>query len=149
MHCAGNVHLHQSFNGLTIQNNVTYQSNNVASKVELPEQLQPYLLTEALAPLVFRTWNIDRSWRGGSLSLLGWAETRRDIYFPVCLRLIGEEKINVPVGTFDTWKIAVSSMHRTQYVWIRKSDHQVVRSQDSMRHAGETMEVALVKEETI
>jgi hypothetical protein len=80
----------------------------------------PYL-SDALAPVLLAATTLDPRWRG-SLSILGWAVRDGDVSFPARLRVVGEERVTVPAGTFDCWKVAVEASVGAQTYWVRKSD---------------------------
>jgi anti-sigma factor RsiW len=80
----------------------------------------PYL-SDALAPMLLGATTLDRDWRG-SFSILGWAVRNGDVSFPVRLRVVGDERVTTPAGTFDCWKVAVDASIGMQMYWVRKSD---------------------------
>lgn len=98
----------------------------------LPPESGPYLPSEALAPFFLETVNLAAGWRG-TLSIVGWAVRQNDVYFPVALRVVGEERITVPGGTFDCWRIAVASGNASVDFWVRKSDGLGVRTRKRSR----------------
>jgi hypothetical protein len=86
----------------------------------------PYL-SDALAPVLLGATTLDDRWRG-SLSILGWAVRDGDVSFPARLRVVGEEQVTVPAGTFACWKVTVEAGIGMQTYWVRKSDGVGVRA---------------------
>jgi hypothetical protein len=81
---------------------------------------RPYL-SDAFAPLLFTAVPLHRSW-SGSVSLVRWGVADDDVVSRVALRVIGEERVTVPAGTFDCWRLTVTTDGRTLSHWVRKSD---------------------------
>ncbi len=98
----------------------------------LPPASGPYLSSEALAPFFLETVNLTTGWRG-TLSIVGWAVVQNDAYFPVALRVVGDERITVPGGTFDCWRIAIASGNASVDFWVRKSDGLGIRTRKRSR----------------
>ena len=86
----------------------------------------PYL-SDALAPVLLGATTLGPEWRG-RLSILGWAVGDGDVSFPARLRVVGEERVTVPAGAFDCWKVAVEASLGMQTYWVRKSDGVGVRA---------------------
>jgi hypothetical protein len=86
----------------------------------------PYL-SDALAPMLLGGTSLARDWRG-SFSILGWAVRNGDVSFPVRLRVVGDERVTTPAGTFDCWTVAVDASIGMQTYWVRKSDGIGVRA---------------------
>jgi hypothetical protein len=86
----------------------------------------PYL-SDALAPVLLGATTLDGRWRG-SFSILGWAVRDGDVSFPARLRVIGQERVTVPAGTFECWKVAVEASVGMQTYWVRKTDGVGVRA---------------------
>ena len=86
----------------------------------------PYL-SDALAPVLLGATTLGPGWRG-RFSILGWAVRDGDVSFPARLRVVGEERVTVPAGTFDCWKVAVEVSVGMQTYWVRKSDGVGVRA---------------------
>jgi hypothetical protein len=51
-----------------------------------------------------------------------------DVSFPAMLRVAGAERVTVPAGTFDCWKLSVDAGIGMQTYWVRKSDGVGVRA---------------------
>lgn len=86
--------------------------------------------TDALAPFLFSAVNVRAGW-AGSLSLLGWAVRPNDLFLPLTLRVIGSDRITVPAGTFDCWKLTITAAGRTHEYWTRKEDGVGILSRDA------------------
>jgi hypothetical protein len=52
------------------------------------------------------------------------------VFYPVTLRVIGEERITTPAGAFDCWKLSVVAGRQRRVEWVRKSDGLALRSYD-------------------
>ncbi|MBI5946641.1 MAG: DUF3108 domain-containing protein [Chloroflexi bacterium] len=49
--------------------------------------------------------------------------------FTVRLAVVGRERLKVPAGEFNTWKVQVQTQSITQYIWIdAEAPHRVVRA---------------------
>jgi hypothetical protein len=65
------------------------------------------------------------------------------VSFPVQLRVTGDERITVPAGTFDCWRLAVDASVGMQTYWVRKSDGVGVRA--VLERDGVVRDLVLVK----
>jgi hypothetical protein len=92
----------------------------------LSAALAPYL-SDALSPVLLGAVSVGPRWRG-RFSILGWAVRDGDVSFPARLRVVGDERVTVPAGTFECWKLAVDASVGMQTYWVRKSDGIGVRS---------------------
>jgi hypothetical protein len=110
----------------------------------LRREFSPYI-SDAMALLALSGTSIDRDWKG-ELSLLGWAVRPNDLFIPVTLAVSGEERLTVPAGTFDCWRIAIGIGRETKSVWIRKSDGLAVRTRDESSDSRGIKDIVLVHE---
>jgi hypothetical protein len=55
----------------------------------------------------------------------GWAT--------ISLRVIGREKVTVPAGVFDCWKVSLGQSGLDSYMWVSTANHLVVRSRTIYR----------------
>lgn len=94
----------------------------------LPGIYAPYL-SDALAPFTLSGVQLSKNWKA-SLSIIGWAVQPADVFYPVSLRVIGEEVIETPTGKFDCWKVAVDAGREHRIEWVRKTDGLGLRSYD-------------------
>jgi hypothetical protein len=94
----------------------------------LPAAFGPYL-SDALAPLGLLGVRLVPGWRG-SVSVVGWAVVANDVFYPVTLRVVGEEKLPTPDGIVDCWTLRVSAGPEQRTEWVRKSDGVALRSRD-------------------
>jgi hypothetical protein len=77
-----------------------------------------------------------------------------DITYPIALRLLGEDRVTVPAGTFDCWRLSVRfgstedrvRITRSQTLWVRRSDGLLVRSRDTTHTPGRVEEIVLLAE---
>lgn len=84
------------------------------------------LLSESIAPVFLMAAPLARDW-SGSASLLGWAVRDDDVLLPIELRVEGEERITVPAGRFDCWRLSLTFSGRRLDYWVRKIDGLGVR----------------------
>jgi hypothetical protein len=101
----------------------------------------PYL-SDALAPVLLGATNLAPDWRA-QLSILGWAVRDGDVSFPARLRVGGDERVTVPAGTFECWKVAVEASIGMQTYWVRKSDGVGVRA--LLQRDGSARELVLTR----
>jgi hypothetical protein len=73
---------------------------------------------------------------GASVSVLGWGVVPDDVSYRVSMRVVGEERVSVPAGTFDCWLLVISARGRVLDYWVRKSDGVAVRSHDVVPRPG-------------
>jgi hypothetical protein len=97
----------------------------------LPSAYGPYL-ADVMAPLYFASVPLSPSW-SGRLTVLGWAVVPNDVLLPVELRVIGEERVEVPAGSFDCWKLEVRYAGGAFDYWVRKADGIAVRTLEQQR----------------
>jgi hypothetical protein len=64
------------------------------------------------------------------VSIVGWAVVPSDAFYPVTLRVVGEEKLSTSAGLVDCWKLRVSAGQEQRTEWVRKSDGIALRSRD-------------------
>jgi hypothetical protein len=96
----------------------------------LPNDGGPYL-TDALAPLFLAAADLDRFW-ARRVSIVGWAVVPNDVAYRVELRVVGEDLVGTPAGTFDCWRLVVTARGRVIDYWVRKRDGVAVRSRDAV-----------------
>jgi hypothetical protein len=115
----------------------------------LPRGSGPYV-TDALAPLFLAAADLAPAWTR-SVSMLGWAVVPGDVSSRVTLRVIGEERVTVPAGTFDCWRMVVSARGRVLDYWVRKEDGVAVRAHDASppttREGRRPRDIVLVQEQ--
>lgn len=109
----------------------------------LPPERAPFLAGEGAPLLLFRSVKIDRDWRG-SASIVGWGAVPSDLIYPIEIRVVGEERVTVPAGTFDCWKLAITDKRHLQNVWLRKSDLLAVMSRDADKSPGKVQQIVLL-----
>ena len=112
---------------------------------KLPVAFAPYI-SEALSPVMLTSVKLTPGWRR-SLSLLGWAVRPTDLLSSVELRLVGADRITVPAGVFDCWRLELATgTHRVTY-WVRKSDGLGILTRDESKRSGKGIrEMVLVHE---
>jgi hypothetical protein len=92
----------------------------------LPPQFGPFL-ADGYGPvsLVGVRLSLGKTF---ALSIVGWAVVPMDVFYRVTMRVVGEEKLTTPTGTFDCWKVAMATGNNHRIVWVRKSDGIALRS---------------------
>jgi hypothetical protein len=110
----------------------------------LPPAFSPYV-SDAMAPLALLGAPLTSTWTG-ELSLLGWAVRSNDVFAAVTLTVEGEERITVPAGTFDCWRIALGVFDTQKTYWVRKSDGMGIRTRDATSNPRGITDFVLVRE---
>ncbi|HKN64977.1 MAG TPA: zf-HC2 domain-containing protein [Gemmatimonadaceae bacterium] len=104
----------------------------------------PYV-SDAMAPVVLLGAQLTALWKG-EVSLLGWAVRSNDVFAPVTLAVEGEERITVPAGSFDCWRIALGVFGQRKTYWVRKSDGLGIRTRDTTSDARGPQDFVLTRE---
>jgi anti-sigma factor RsiW len=144
------INVEQNFSGDRISGRMTTEggdSRGVGRPIDqsLSEKYAPFI-TEAIAPVLMRAVSLGPDWRG-SFSIVGWAVRKEDVIFPLTLRVIGSERVTVPAGTFDCWKMTITVQGHDIAYWSRKSDGIGVLTRDDSRRATTgTRGIALVSD---
>ena len=152
---AVHVRPYRRWNGINIQQRVTNDSVNGRMTLDdvkgmrpitrrLPAAYEPYI-SDVFAPVYFAALPLNSEWQG-SLTLLGWAVIPNDVLYPIELRVTGTERVQVPAGTFECWKIAVRYSGGALDYWVRKSDGIAVRAVARDGPSGARRTVMLVRE---
>jgi hypothetical protein len=130
------VRPYRRWNGINIQQRITTDSVNGRMTLEdvkgmrpiarrLPAPYAPFL-SDALTPVYLAAVPLGAQWQG-SVTVLGWAVIPKDVLHPVELRVTGEERVRVPAGTFDCWRMTIRHSGGVIDYWVRKSDGIAVR----------------------
>jgi hypothetical protein len=123
------INVVQHFRGDSVTGRMTTDGPSIGAGRAIARRLAPELapyLTGAFAPAALMAAPLSATW-SGSISLLGWAVIPRDVFVPVELRVEGEERITVPAGTFDCWRLSIRFGGQEVTYWVRKSDGLGVR----------------------
>lgn len=108
----------------------------------LPASGGPYAAGEGFFVLFFQSVVLKPGW-SGSVSVVGWGAVPSDVVYPVSIRVLGEERVRIPAGAFDCWKLSVRVRGEPeQTVWVRASDGLLVMSRRIVR--GGSNQVTLV-----
>jgi hypothetical protein len=139
----------QGFNGDSMVGHVTAARAGTAPfERSFLRRLDPAsgpFVTDALSSVFLTGVELGPHW-AGRLSVVGWALVDRDVLHPVTLRVMGAERITVPAGTFDCWRMSVSMDGHSYVAWVRQSDGLGVRTRDeSARRSRGVREVLLVQ----
>jgi hypothetical protein len=152
---AVHVRPYRRWNGINIQQRVIGDSLSGRMTLDdvegmrpiarrLPFAYGPYI-SDALAPLYLTAVPLDATWQG-SLTVLGWAVVSNDVLHPMELRVTGQERVHVPAGTFDCWRLTVRHSGGVIDYWVRKSDGIGVRAVEQNSPTGGERIVTLVRE---
>jgi hypothetical protein len=107
----------------------------------------PVLASDALGFVALGAIQIDAQWTG-ALAVAGYGWSSDAVFFRATLRVVGAERIRVPAGEFDCWKIQMSLGGLTQYAWARKSDGIAVRAWRPRQGSLHAMDRVLLSEVT-
>jgi len=126
------INVRQQFRADSVTGRMTTDGPSIGAGRAIARRLRPELgpyLTDDFAPLALMTVPLSATW-SGSAALLGWAVIPRDVFLPVELRVEGEERVTVPAGTFDCWRLSIHFNGEAITYWTRKSDGLGVRLVD-------------------
>jgi hypothetical protein len=101
--------------------------------------------SDGAGPVLLMGVRLSPTW-STKLNLLGWSVVPKDVLHPFSMRVVASERITVPAGTFDCWKMAVTYDGHTRSLWVRKSDQIGVMSRDETKGSAGIREVVLVAE---
>ena len=131
------INVQQRFPGDSVTGRMTTDGPSIGAgrpiARRLPRELGPYL-TDAFAPLALMAVPVDATWTGNA-ALLGWAVVSRDVFVSIEMRVAGEERLTVPAGTFDCWRLSIRFAGGEISYWMRKSDGLGVRVLDQRNAA--------------
>ena len=126
------INIRQQFPGDSVTGRMTTDGPSIGAGRSiahaLPQQYGPYV-SDAMAPLLLMSVPLSAQWQG-SAALLGWAVRPNDVFVPIALRVVGEERVRVPAGVFDCWRLSIEYGGRRIGYWVRKSDGLGVRLYD-------------------
>jgi hypothetical protein len=126
------INVGQQFDGDSVSGRMTTDGPSIGAgrtiARSLPSHFGPYL-ADAMAPLFLMAVPLSAGWTG-SASLMGWAVKDEDVFVPIELRVEGEERVRVPAGEFDCWRLSIEFAGRKLKYWARKSDGLGVRTLD-------------------
>ena len=128
------IRIEQTFDGLHVTGEMrAWKAGALSARRtfdrRLPASFGPYV-SDALAPLYYRTLSLNRAWTG-SLSALGWAVRDDDVFVSLDMRVDGEDTVRVPAGEFACWRVEMRYGNRRAWYWVRKADGVGVRTLDS------------------
>jgi hypothetical protein len=103
----------------------------------------PWLVGEGMPVALLLAVKLRSGWRGGAV-IVGWGGVRSDLTYPIELAVEGDERIIVPAGTFDCWRLSLVDRHHELTMWVRKSDQLTVMSRDTSRTPGQLRQVVLL-----
>jgi len=142
------INVQQRFHGDSVTGRMTTDGPSIGAGREIARWLRPQFgpyLTDTFAPVALMAAPLSSTWQG-SASLLGWAVIPRDVFIPVELRVDGDERVYVPAGTFDCWRLTIRFRGRELRYWVRKSDRLGVRVLEPLDSgSGGTRETVLMR----
>jgi hypothetical protein len=141
------INVQQRFLGDSVTGRMTTDGPSIgagrAIARRMPPELGPYL-TNAFAPVALMAAPVSAMW-SGSAALLGWAVVPPDVYLRMDLRVEGEERLTVPAGTFDCWRLSIRFDGQQISYWMRKSDGLGVRLLDEHNTAANITRETLLR----
>jgi hypothetical protein len=88
---------------------------------------RPIVLHAEHLMMLLQTLRIDRTWQR-SIRVLGFATTSPS---HVNLRVVGEGRVSVPAGTFDSWVIELSDGRESLRWWVAKDNGWVIQAEEA------------------
>jgi hypothetical protein len=110
----------------------------------LPSSAGWFIPSEALAPFLLEAVTLHSDWKA-RVALIGWAVRPDDVYYPITLRVDGEEHATVPAGTFESWRLSISIGTGEMEYWVRKSDGLGIRTRRTDASSGRVVEIVMVE----
>lgn len=126
------INIQQSFRGDSVTGRMNTDGPSIGAGRPIARRLRPEFgpyISDAMGPIALMGTPLSLTWKR-SASLLGWAVIPKDIFYPFELRVEGEERVKVPAGTFDCWRISIRLPEKQITYWARKSDGLGVRVLD-------------------
>jgi hypothetical protein len=100
--------------------------------INLPLADRGFLSYDALR-VALADWPLTIGWvRGASTLDLGG----QPMFKPLKLRVTGEERLEVPAGRFDCWRIEVTGPGVDEQYWVSKNGHNLVRTREPLGSQG-------------
>jgi hypothetical protein len=97
------------------------EGEHAVSMANVPGLVPTMYLLEALT----QSAPVGAGWRASAkLAAVG---RKQSGVIPVELRTVGEERILVPDGEFDCWLLSLKLGQSEQRIWVRKSDHVILK----------------------
>lgn len=115
----------------------------LARQLPATETSGPWLVGGGMPIALLRSVRLHAQWRGKA-AVVGWGAVRSDLVYPVTLAVTGEERIRIPAGTFDCWRLTLSDTRRGRTLWVRKSDQLPILLRDTTRTPGQVREAVLI-----
>jgi len=128
-------HVVQRYSADSVHETIDWMGPNerhLRSAARLPGIREAPLLTYIDLNLLAQALPLDRDW-SGSVYVVGLISlgTR---FFPIDVRVIGRDRVAVPAGTFDCWKVAVIERHANlefrTLLWVNRDRHFIVKTED-------------------
>lgn len=134
------VHVVQQYSRDSVHETIDWTGPNerhVRSAVQLPRIQEVPLLTYLIdLNLLAQALPLDQGWSGSAyvVQLINSGPSIGPRFFPVDLRVIGHDRVIVPAGTFDCWKLEVIQRYpnaefRT-LLWVSRGRQFMVKTED-------------------
>ncbi|HVD60785.1 MAG TPA: hypothetical protein VNC11_07935 [Gemmatimonadaceae bacterium] len=126
------INIQQSFHNDSVTGRMNTDGPSIGAGRTFARRLRPEFgpyISDVIGPIALMGSPLSPTWKR-SASLLGWAVIPKDIFYPIVLRVEGEDRVKVPAGTFDCWRISIRLREKQIMYWARKSDGLGVRVLD-------------------
>ena len=122
----------------------TFVGDTIKGMATTPQGDMPFLLpnrpglivSASMLELALAATPLRRGWRS-TANLLAVAPTGSGVV-PVELSVVGEERVTVPGGTFESWIIETRGAPIQQRLWLSKTGRRVVKMSQSTGQPGST-----------
>lgn len=98
--------------------------------------LNYYAFRAALAELPLK-----EGWTGQAAVL---ELAQQPLFAPLSLKVEGDERLSVPAGAFDCWRLAVSGHGINEHYWVAKQSGDVIRTREPIGDQGGILQLDLV-----
>jgi hypothetical protein len=121
----------------------TQRSRPLARELPPAGVVGPWLVGEGMPVALLLAVKLRLDWRGSAV-IVGWGGVPSDLIYPIELAVEGEERITVPAGTFDCWRLSLAGGRRHHLLWVRKSDQLIAMSRIMSGTPDQLRQVVLV-----
>jgi hypothetical protein len=98
--------------------------------------LNYYALRASLAMLPLK-----EGWKGQAAVL---ELAQHPLFSPLTLQVEGDDRLSVPAGEFDCWRVAVSGQGIDEHYWVAKQNGDVIRTREPIGDQGGMLQLDLV-----
>jgi hypothetical protein len=119
------INVSQRFNGLRLSGEMTAELNGRVDvrrtfSRALDADAAPFV-ADAFGPLYLMGVALHEGWRA-RVSATGWAVRDDDVLYSRVLVVEGSDRVRVPAGEFECWRLRVEAAGSQHTYWVRKSD---------------------------